>query len=271
LPRAEDSGCDHGLRRQRIVQAVLTDVFEGRFEAGRRLVTQELAERFGVSHTPIREALVALEGIGIIDLLPNRGAVVRRVSAREVREICQVRRALESEAARQACGRIDRGVLGELAAEFDALHAGAAGGDAQVVARAAIADSRLHDTVAQACGNTFLANELNRLKLLFRAFRDVSYHRDEARFVPLRLADETREHRAIVAALQAEDRKGAGRAMSRHILSAVAHWIRTLPDPDPDPRRPDPPGPRSNHDGRSRFGLPEPETEPEPETGERRP
>lgn len=248
-PRAEKSksGGDHGLRRQRIVQSVLTDVFEGRYEAGRRLVTQELAARFGVSHTPIREALVALAGIGIIDLLPNRGAVVRRVSARDVREICQVRRALESEAARRACGRIDRGVLSELAAEFDELRAGAAGGDAQVVARAATADSRLHDAIAQACGNAFLANELNRLKLLFRAFRDVSYHRDEARFVPLRLADETEEHRAIVAALLAGDRKGAGRAMARHILSAVAHWIRTLPDP---------PVPTSQHDGGSRASLP---------------
>ena len=70
--------CDHGLRRQTIVQSLLTDVFQGRLRAGQHLVTQELAERFGVSHTPIREALIALAGIGIIDLLPNRGAIVRR-------------------------------------------------------------------------------------------------------------------------------------------------------------------------------------------------
>ena len=72
--------CDHGLRRQLLVQSLLTEVFEGRLRAGQHLVTQDLAARFGVSHTPIREALIALAGIGIIDLLPNRGAVVRRVT-----------------------------------------------------------------------------------------------------------------------------------------------------------------------------------------------
>ena len=96
-----------GLRRQAIVQSLMADVFHGRLRAGAHLVTQELAERFGVSHTPIREALIALAGIGIIDLLPNRGAVVRRVTPKEVREICQVRRVLECEATRSACGRID--------------------------------------------------------------------------------------------------------------------------------------------------------------------
>ena len=92
--------CDHGLRRQAIVASLLTDVFQGRLRAGQHLVTRELAGRFGVSHTPIREALIALAGIGIIDLLPNRGAVVRRVTPRDVREICQVRRVLECEAVR---------------------------------------------------------------------------------------------------------------------------------------------------------------------------
>src|SRR5437867_5629979 len=112
---------DHGLRRQRIVQSILSDVFAGRLRAGRHLVTQELAERFRVSHTPIREALIALAGIGIIDLLPNRGAVVRRVTAKDVKEICQVRRVLECAATRNACGRISADELKPLAAELRRL------------------------------------------------------------------------------------------------------------------------------------------------------
>src|SRR5438105_15927582 len=115
--------CDHGLRRQTIVQSVLVDVFQGRMRAGQHLVTQELAVRFGVSHTPIREALIALVGIGIIDLLPNRGAVVRRVTVKDVREICQVRRALECEATRSACGRIDLAELDALATDIKKLMA----------------------------------------------------------------------------------------------------------------------------------------------------
>ena len=105
---------DRGERRQAIVESLLADVFGGRLRAGQHLVTQELAERFGVSHTPIREALIALAGIGIIDLLPNRGAVVRQVTAKDVREVCQVRRVLECEAARRACGRIDLAELNAL-------------------------------------------------------------------------------------------------------------------------------------------------------------
>src|SRR5436190_20216938 len=107
--------CDHGQRRRTIVQSLLTDVFQGRLTAGKHLVTRELADRFGVSHTPIREALIELAGVGIIDLLPNRGAAVRRVTKQDVREICQVRRALECEAVRSACGRIERAELESLA------------------------------------------------------------------------------------------------------------------------------------------------------------
>src|SRR5258708_39094226 len=106
---------DHGKLRQKIVESLLSDVFRGELNAGRHLVTQELADRFNVSHTPIREALIALAGIGIIDLVPNRGAVGRKITARAVREGMRVRRALECEAGRLACGRIDRGEVNGLA------------------------------------------------------------------------------------------------------------------------------------------------------------
>ena len=108
----------HGRRRQAIVQSLLTDIFQGRVRTGQRLVTQELADRFGVSHTPIREALIELAGIGIVDLFPNRGVVVRRVTTKDVREVCQVRRALECEAVRRACGRVELGALHSLVAEI---------------------------------------------------------------------------------------------------------------------------------------------------------
>ena len=101
------SPISHGLRRQAIIESLLSDVMHGRLRPGQHLVTQELAERYGTSHTPIREALIALEGVGMIDLLPNRGATVRRVTTQDIREICQVRRVLECEAVRSACGRIE--------------------------------------------------------------------------------------------------------------------------------------------------------------------
>jgi DNA-binding GntR family transcriptional regulator len=227
------SSSAHGLRREAIVQALLADVFHGRIRAGQHLVTQELADRFRVSHTPIREALIALAGIGIIRLEPNRGAIVRQVSPREVREVCQVRKALECEAVRSACGRIEPGELADLADEFQSFLALNGQTGAKQVAQARALDSRLHDLVAEGSGNQFLKQELNRLKLLFRAFRDVAWEHDSARHNFQRLSEEAREHLAIVTALQAGDSKAAAKAMSRHIRSGMVYWSRALATGDP--------------------------------------
>ncbi len=224
--------CDHGLRRQAIVKSLLIEVFRGELRAGQHLVTQDLAERFGVSPTPIREALIVLEGIGVIDLLPNRGAIIRRVTVDDVREICQVRRALECEATRNACGWIAPADLRSLSAGLHDLADRASSPSPSFPEEAAAIDSRLHDLIAASCRNTFLAKELGRLKILFRAYRDVTYTRDETRFVSGRFSMEAQEHLAIVEALLAEDRKGAVRAMSRHIRSSVENWSRMLPNAD---------------------------------------
>jgi DNA-binding GntR family transcriptional regulator len=227
--RAKPLSCDRGLRRQTIVQSLLADVFQGRLRAGSHLVTQELAERFGVSHTPIREALITLAGSGVIDLIPNRGAVVRRVTPHEVREVCQVRRALECEATRSACGRINLTELNALAVELRRLNVEKKTSLPRFIEEARALDSRLHDLIADSCGNAFLAKEIGRLKALFRAFRDVAWEHDEACNDFHRLAEEAREHLAIVEGLLAGDAKGAARAMARHIQSGARYWSRALP------------------------------------------
>jgi DNA-binding GntR family transcriptional regulator len=221
--------CDHGLRRQAIVASLLTEVFQGQIRAGQHLVTRELAARFGVSHTPIREALIAMAGIGIIDLLPNRGAVVRRVTSRDVREIGQVRRLLECEAVRLACGRIETAELSHLVEGFRNQAALPTSAWAGSVDEARRLDSRLHDRIAASCGNVFLANELSRLKTLFRAFRDVSWEHDGAQNDYRRLAVESAEHLAIVEALSTGDGREASRAMARHITAGARYWGRVFP------------------------------------------
>jgi DNA-binding GntR family transcriptional regulator len=230
-----------GQRRQAIVESLLAEVFSGQLRGGQHLVTQDLAERFGVSHTPIREALIALAGVGVVDLLPNRGALVRQVTAKDVREVCQVRRVLECEATRLACGRIELEALESIAAELRKLLGRASTQTAtngrgfsdvaksQFIEQARALDSRLHDLVAGSCGNDFLAAELSRLKLLFRAFRDVSWAYDKARSDYRRLAGECREHLAIVEALLADKPRDAAQAMSRHIRSGVKYWSRSIP------------------------------------------
>jgi DNA-binding GntR family transcriptional regulator len=82
-------------------------------------------------------------------------------------------------------------------------------------------------------GNAFLAKEIGRLKVLFRAFRDAAWAKEEVRNEYQRIAEEAREHLAIIDALAANDRRAAVSAMSRHILSGSRYWCRTLPEPRP--------------------------------------
>jgi DNA-binding GntR family transcriptional regulator len=221
---------DHGRRRQVLVESLLREIVNGAIRPGEHLVTQSLARRFGVSHTPVREALIMLAGMGLVDSAPNRGAIVRRVTAREVREICQVRRALECEAVRLACGRIPTADLEDLRDRLRSLIGVEQERWAGGVAEARGLDSRLHDLIASSSGNSFLVNELGRFSILFRTFRDVAWTHSESRNDYHRLDAEAREHLAIVEALLAGDRPTAVTAMARHIAAGVDYWSRALPD-----------------------------------------
>lgn len=224
LQPVPDSAFDHGLRRQAIVRAILTDIFHGKYRAGQRLVTEALANRFGVSHTPIREALIELGGSGVVNLLPNRGAVVRKVTARDVREVLQVRKVLECEAVRGAARRADRAKVQTVAADIRTLAASAAGPAAVVQAREL--DNTLHDLICTSCGNGFLQSELTRLRTLYQAFRDVTWDLEEARSDFHRIGVEAGEHLAITAALLDRDARAAVRAMTAHIRSGVTYWLQ---------------------------------------------
>jgi DNA-binding GntR family transcriptional regulator len=101
---------------------------------------------------------------------------------------------------------------------------------AELLEQSRILDSRLHDLIAASCGNQYLAHELGRLKILFRVCRDMIYTHDTTRVASGRFLSEAEEHVAIIEALLAGDRRGAVRAMSYHILKALEHWGRVLPD-----------------------------------------
>lgn len=229
--------CSHGLRRQTLVEALLAQIFQNKLQAGQHLVTQTLAASFGVSHTPIREALIWLAGVGIVELLPNRGAVVRAVTPREVREICHVRRLLECSAVKRACGHIAESVLDDLSQELLALIRDLSALAPRIsdltsfIPRARAIDTQLHDVIAHSCGNTFLAQELERLKTLFRAFRDQSYLQHETqkeRRRKLLLIREAQEHLAIVVGLRANNPMRATHAMARHVRSGIREWSRAM-------------------------------------------
>src|SRR6185369_24547 len=86
----------------------------GEFKGGDRLIEEEVAERIGVSRTPVREALGELAGIGVITLKPNHGALVRDFGSQQIREIYHIRKILEAEATRMSQDKVDRNRLQEI-------------------------------------------------------------------------------------------------------------------------------------------------------------
>ncbi len=185
----------------------MTGIFLGLFRSGQRLVVQNLAQAFGVSPTPVREALMEIANLGLVELLPNRGAIVRPFGPREVREISQVRRLLESEAAHCASGRIPPAELSSLAQELNRLESLPKDEIWDRDARAA--DNRLHGLIAESCGSSRLAAEIDRYLVLFRSLRDLCHLRDA--WTNYSRANDVPQHQAIVAPLLRVGRRWRGR------------------------------------------------------------
>ena len=199
----------HGALRGEVTRRLLVSIFQGKLPAGTRLVVQKLAARFGTSSTPVREALVALEAAGMVRFLHNKGVVVRPFGRDQLREICQVRRILETEATRSACGRIEPGSLEAFRRETLALMD--APRDAAWSPRALAADMAIHREISNACGNVRLAEEIRRYDTLVNTIAEVVGNRLEVQSRGLR------EHVAILDKLLVDDAEGAADEMARHI------------------------------------------------------
>lgn len=206
-----------GTLRQQVTFRILTGVFQERFRSGERLVVQRLSRLYEVSPTPVRESLVELATLGIVKLLPNRGAILLPFGPEQVREIGQVRRVLEVEAARCSCGRIDAAPLTALQRVVASLLGRRADESRDRDARKC--DTELHGIIAESCGSARLTAEINRYLTLFGALRDVSHQRDAA--TNYSRSDDVIEHLEILDRLQHHDPEGAAQAMDRHICSAT--------------------------------------------------
>jgi len=93
-------------RADDLARELQAEIVTGRIPLGARLRQEDLAARFGVSRTPVREALRQLQAIGLVEQLGHRGALVRRFSAEECRNVYLVRAELEGLAAERAAGRL---------------------------------------------------------------------------------------------------------------------------------------------------------------------
>lgn len=196
-----------------LVRRMLLAIFGGLWKQGERLREVELADQFGVSRTPVREALQEIASIGLIELKPNCGAVVAAFGPREIEEIYEVRALLESEATRLACPRVRAEDIKRLLEESKALLAVSRHGK-EWTRRAWTVDHQLHEMLAMACGNRRLAREVADYTGFVQIIRETLGNRN-------RVQDHAiAEHIAVLDALYAGKADLAADAMRRHVLSA---------------------------------------------------
>src|SRR5512144_1029938 len=119
----------HLTLREKILETIRDAIMAGVLRPGEKVAEPELAERFGISRTPIREAFRQLESEGYLTVIPRKGAVVVSFSQRDVEEFYAIKSILEGYAARNACEKLSDRELDKLQAINDRLHTLAAEGD----------------------------------------------------------------------------------------------------------------------------------------------
>jgi DNA-binding GntR family transcriptional regulator len=203
-------------------------IMAGEFEAGTWLRQATLAQRYGVSRQPVREALRQLQAYGMVEIHPSRGALVRRPSPSEMREAYLVRAELEGLAAELASQRITLDGLHRLhEAQRAFTEAAEASGDdprsTTVLRERAATNDAFHEAIVDAAGAPILARSLESLHRVVP--RSVSTYAQHTRRL---LTENITQHDDIVAAIEAGDSETARAAMRRHVLGSgelIAHWF----------------------------------------------
>ncbi|MFD3837167.1 GntR family transcriptional regulator [Streptomyces sp. NPDC058642] len=146
-----------GAVRERVLVTLRQEIIAGRLRPGDRLVERELAERFGVSRVPVREAIRALVTEGFVHFETPRRTVVRRLTPKDVKELFELREALEVYAAALAASRATPQDLAEVEQLLDQAATATEAGDAETITDI---NSRLHDRIVSMAGNSLLTQAL---------------------------------------------------------------------------------------------------------------
>jgi DNA-binding GntR family transcriptional regulator len=199
-------GASHQPLRDKVIVELRRRIIDGVYGSGHRLTEERLAEDFGVSRNPVREAIRVLAAEGFLLAQPRRGAVVATMTVRDVENLFDVRLSLEVLAARLAAERA--GAAG--AARLDRLLAKARS-TRRGVDLAAL-NTEFHATVCALADNALLTRIMDslhgRLQWIYR------------QSVQERAADSWAEHEAIAAAVRCADADAAGAAARTHVLAA---------------------------------------------------
>jgi len=193
-------------------------ITSGELQPGERLYETNLSARFGVSRTPVREALQRLVNEGLAEVGTD-GVRVTTLSVKDVRSLQQTSRALQSLAARLAASEASEGDMTKLEELMKHMETCAAAHDFKSWAEA---DVEIHRHIFQMSGNPWLSKLLLQMESLIARVRHVMLRQ------PGRVEEATDEHRAVVEAIRSRNGKAAEQAMHDHLLMAEQKLIETL-------------------------------------------
>lgn len=212
-----------------IYDAIREGILTGRHPPGERLIEARLAEEFGVSRTRIRDALARLQSDHLVSPAPNRGLVVRQLSARDIEEISALRMLLEGYAARAAAATITTRELDQLAemhermAEVERAGIGAAGDERLTVIRTVTdINNAFHRLIQVASRNSRLETTLRAIVSVPLVFQSFYWYSDHE------LAESHAEHQEILTALTERDGPRAEALMQRHITRGLNTLLREV-------------------------------------------
>jgi DNA-binding GntR family transcriptional regulator len=186
----------HQTLREKILESIRESILRGSLKPGEKVAEPELAERFGISRTPIREAFRQLESEGYLTVIPRKGAVVTALSERDVEEFYSIKSILEGYAARIAAEKLSTKDLDRLEAINERLQQLANEGDVKTFFRV---HNEFHELFIRAAGNEKLFELIGQLLLKFNRLRMASLA------LPGRMNISVQEHRKILEAFRRQD------------------------------------------------------------------
>lgn len=204
-------------------------ILKGELEPGERLMEIQLAERLGVSRTPIREAIRKLELEGLVLMIPRKGAEVAKISEKSLRDVLEVRRSLEELAMELACQRMTDDDIRDLEEAQEAFRKAIQRGDAMTIAET---DEHYHDIIYNGTGNARLVQILNNLREQMYRYR-LEYIKDEDKRQVLLV-----EHEHILNALKNRNIAEAKKAAREHIDNQEITVSRNIKEQEQEPAVP---------------------------------
>ena len=210
--------------REIVFNTLRQAILKGKIKPGERLMEVHLANKLGVSRTPVREAIRMLELEGLVIMEPRKGARVAEIERQELNDVLELRRGLEELAIKKACERITSEELKRLdaaAEEFSNLVKNNKGSESDLIALAE-ADVNFHDVIYEATHNRRLVQLLNNLREQMYRYR-MEYMKDAA---SRQLLDA--EHKEICCAVRSGDVQRAHKCICEHIDNQQTAIIASL-------------------------------------------